>query len=93
MSSPLAQPIPKFDDLPLRVGDPHHSAWGLWRNPALGALNHLTDEIVLRAAREEIRTGERVTMEWVFKFFTISNNSDRVKPPIRCGQACTPWPC
>ncbi|KFY23351.1 hypothetical protein V491_02588 [Pseudogymnoascus sp. VKM F-3775] len=63
MSSPLAQPIPKFDDLPLRAGDPHHSAWGLWRNPALGALNHLTDETVLRAAREEILTGERVTMD------------------------------
>ncbi|KAL3492714.1 putative cyclase-domain-containing protein [Aspergillus germanicus] len=61
-SSPLAIPIPAFDDLPLRPGDPHHSAWGLWKNPALGALNHLTDDVVLRAAREEIRSGERVTV-------------------------------
>ncbi|KAL2826247.1 putative cyclase-domain-containing protein [Aspergillus cavernicola] len=62
MSSTLAQPIPSFDQLPLRPGDPPRSAWGLWRNPALGALNHLTDEVVLRAVREEVRTGERVTL-------------------------------
>jgi hypothetical protein len=64
MSSNLNQPIPAFDDLPLRSGDPHHSAWGLWKDPALGALNHLTDEVVLRAAKEELRTGERVTMKY-----------------------------
>jgi hypothetical protein len=62
-SSPLAVPIPPFDDLPLRPDHPHHSAWGLWKNPALGALNHLTDDVVLRAAREEIRSGERVTVK------------------------------
>lgn len=64
MSSALAQPIPAFDDLPLQLGDPHHSAWGLWKNPALGSLNHLTDEVVLRAVQEEVRTGERVTMKY-----------------------------
>lgn len=64
MSSNLAQPIPSFDDLPLRHGDPHHSAWGLWNNPALGSLNHLTDAVVLRAAQEELRTGERVTLKY-----------------------------
>lgn len=64
MSSNLAQPIPAFDDLPLRPGDPHHSAWGLWKNPALGALNHLTDEVVFRAAKEEFRSGERVTLKY-----------------------------
>lgn len=62
-STALARPIPAFDDLPLRPGDPHHSAWGLWKNPALGALNHLTDEVVLRAVQEEVRTGERVTLK------------------------------
>ncbi|KAE8315900.1 putative cyclase-domain-containing protein [Aspergillus transmontanensis] len=62
MSSPLARPIPSFDELPLRAGDPHHSAWGLWKNPALGALNHLTDGSVQKAAKEEIQTGERVTL-------------------------------
>ncbi|KIX06851.1 uncharacterized protein Z518_04827 [Rhinocladiella mackenziei CBS 650.93] len=62
MSSGLAKPIPAFDDLPLRQGDPHHSAWGLWENPALGALNHLRDEVVLRIVQEEVRTGERVTL-------------------------------
>lgn len=53
--------------LPLRPGDPHHSAWGLWKNPALGALNYLTDEVVLRAAKEELQTGERVTLKYARK--------------------------
>ena len=59
----LAVPIPEFDDLPLRANDPQNSAWGLWKNPALGALNHLTHEVVLRASKEEIQTGERVTLK------------------------------
>lgn len=63
MSSALARPIPNFDELPLRAGDPPYSAWGLWKNPALGALNHLTDETILKAAKEEVQTGERVTLE------------------------------
>lgn len=65
MSLRLNQPLPSFDDLPLRPGDPPHSAWGLWKSPALGALNHLTDDAVLKATQEEIRTGERVTLKYV----------------------------
>lgn len=64
MSSGLAQPIPSFEELPLRPGDPHHSAWGLWKNPALGSLNHLTDEVVLEAVKDEVQTGERVTLKY-----------------------------
>jgi hypothetical protein len=64
MSPGLTQPIPAFDDLPLRPGDPHHSAWGLWQKPALGALNYLTDETVLRAVQEEVRCGERVALKY-----------------------------
>lgn len=67
MSSSLNQPIPSFDDLPLRAGDPEYSAWGLWKNPGLGALNHLTDEVVLRAIKEEVHTGERVTLKYDFE--------------------------
>ncbi|KAK0651808.1 hypothetical protein B0T16DRAFT_454228 [Cercophora newfieldiana] len=57
--------IPNFDDLPLRKGDPMLSAWGLYGdNDELGTLNRLTDERVAAAAREEIRTGARVSLNW-----------------------------
>lgn len=52
--------IPKFSDLPLKKGDPHHSAWGLYgKNDQLGTLNRLTDEIVRDAAKSEIQSGKR----------------------------------
>lgn len=52
--------IPNFEDLPLRKGDPHHSAWGLYGdNDELGTLNRLTDERVVEAARAELKTGAR----------------------------------
>ncbi|KUL90676.1 hypothetical protein ZTR_00225 [Talaromyces verruculosus] len=54
--------LPRFDELPLREGDPPLSAWGLWKDPALGALNYLNDAKVSSTAKEEIRTGERVTL-------------------------------
>jgi hypothetical protein len=55
--------ICRFDELPLRAGDPPHSAWGLWENDHLGSLNYLNDEKVLGAARNEIRTGKRVSLK------------------------------
>lgn len=55
--------IPRFDQLPLRKGDPPFSAWGLWKKPEYGSLNYLTDKGLLQAAREEIQTGERVSLE------------------------------
>ena len=52
--------LPKFSDLPLRKGDPPHSAWGLYGlNDQLGTLNRLSDELVARTAAEEIRSGKR----------------------------------
>lgn len=52
--------IPSFSELPLRKGDPPHSAWGLYgEDDQLGTLNRLTDETVLRSARDEIRSGFR----------------------------------
>jgi hypothetical protein len=55
-----ANGIPAFEDLPLRKGDPHHSAWGLYgEKDELGALNRLTDERVKNAATDEIRSGKR----------------------------------
>ncbi len=55
-----ANGIPVFEDLPLRKGDPHHSAWGLYgEKDEIGALNRLTGERVVAAARGEVRNGTR----------------------------------
>lgn len=59
--------IPPLDQLPLREGDPPNSAWGLWgdgQDSALGSLNYLTDELVSRTIRDEIKTGERVGLKY-----------------------------
>ena len=53
----------QFDELPLRKGDPPHSAWGLWENSQLGSLNYLTDEKVLQAASSELKTGVRISLK------------------------------
>ncbi|CAM1503942.1 Fc.00g015330.m01.CDS01 [Cosmosporella sp. VM-42] len=59
--------IPPFESLPLRKEDPHLSAWGLYGdNDGLGTLNRLTDERVAAAARSELRTGARISMNWPF---------------------------
>ncbi|KAI1438815.1 hypothetical protein GGR50DRAFT_302210 [Xylaria sp. CBS 124048] len=55
--------VPDFDALPLRKGDPLFAAWGLYGpNDELGFLNRLTDERVEAAAREEIRSGKRISL-------------------------------
>ena len=55
---------PPFDKLPLREGDPPFSAWGLYGDKdQLGALNLLTPENTLAAAKNEIRTGIRVSLD------------------------------
>ena len=60
---------PSFEDLPLRKGDPHHSAWGLYgEKDELGALNRLTGERVVSAAREEVRNGTRYVNVLTFDF-------------------------
>lgn len=67
MASPQ-NPLPSFDQLPLHEGDPPNSAWGLWgRGPesALGSLNYLTNELVLKTIKEEAMTGERVGLKSV----------------------------
>lgn len=67
MAPPL-NPLPSFDELPLREGDPPNSAWGLWgdgSDSALGSLNYLTDELVLKTIKEEVKTGERIGLKCV----------------------------
>ncbi|KAI0024542.1 hypothetical protein F4780DRAFT_607489 [Xylariomycetidae sp. FL0641] len=55
--------IPDFDALPLRKDDPPYSAWGLYGDDdQLGTLNRLTDERVAAAAKGEIRTGRRISL-------------------------------
>jgi hypothetical protein len=57
---------PSFSSLPLRKGDPHHSAWGLWGdNDELGTLNFLTKDRV-KAAAAEIHEGIRINLNWTF---------------------------
>ena len=63
MSFPGRKTLPALEDLPLRAGDPPFSAWGLWENDQLGSLNYLSDEVVLSAAKDEIRTGRRVGLK------------------------------
>ena len=55
--------LPALADLPLRPQDPAFSAWGLWKNPELGALNYLTDEKTLQVVRECVKTGTRVGLK------------------------------
>ncbi|KAJ5695945.1 hypothetical protein N7536_006357 [Penicillium majusculum] len=63
----------QFDELPLRKGDPPHSAWGLWENSQLGSLNYLTDEKVLQAASSELKTGVRISLNLPL---------DQINPPL-----------
>ncbi|KAF2993458.1 hypothetical protein E8E14_000178 [Neopestalotiopsis sp. 37M] len=57
--------VPDFDDLPLGKTDPRRSAWGLYGDKdELGFLNRLTNERVAAAAKSEIQTGHRVSLNW-----------------------------
>jgi hypothetical protein len=68
-------PLPAFNTLPLQEGEPPNSAWGLWgdsKDTSLGSLNYLTDELVLRTTKEEIKTGERVGLEYGITYTAAS---------------------
>ena len=61
---PKFQEYPRFEDLPLQKNGPHGNAWGLWGpNDQIGTLNHLTEGIVAKAAKENIKTGNRVCLK------------------------------
>uniref|UniRef100_A0A8H7NBP4 Cyclase n=1 Tax=Bionectria ochroleuca TaxID=29856 RepID=A0A8H7NBP4_BIOOC len=68
---PKLNPLPPLSQLPLNEGDPPYSAWGLWEghDSSLGSLNYLTDEIVLKTLREEVRTGARIGLDLPLDFF------------------------
>ncbi|OJJ33353.1 hypothetical protein ASPWEDRAFT_53329 [Aspergillus wentii DTO 134E9] len=61
----MAPTIPPFSDLPVDKNGPRGNAWGVWGpNDQIGTLNHLTPDVVARAAKEEIRTGRRISLNW-----------------------------
>lgn len=59
---------PSWDNLPRVAGQPHGCAWGLFdvdgQKDELGTLNYLTAANTAAAAGAEIRTGERVQLDW-----------------------------
>ncbi|KAK4547061.1 hypothetical protein LTR36_001282 [Oleoguttula mirabilis] len=59
--------LPDFKSLPPVQGMPHGCAWGLFdidgKRDNLGTLNLLTPEVVL-AAKEEIKTGISISVNW-----------------------------
>ena len=55
---------PTFEQLPIDTRGPAGNSWGLWGpEDQIGTLNLLNDEIVGRAAKEEIRTGQRISLK------------------------------
>jgi hypothetical protein len=65
--------LPQYSDLPVRAGAPAGSSWGVWGDAdRLGALNLLTPERVVAAARE-VRTGDA---------FRLDLALDAIDPPL-----------
>jgi hypothetical protein len=70
----MLKPRPRFEDLPLREGDPPWSAWGLYGpEDELGTLNLLTSETVVNAS-QEIRTGHRVGLDLPIDYLTAPSH-------------------
>ncbi|KAF8514692.1 hypothetical protein BU17DRAFT_94199 [Hysterangium stoloniferum] len=60
--------LPKFHELPSLAGMPG-CAWEVWgKDDELGTVNLLTDEVVAKAAKEEIKSGKRITLSWPINF-------------------------
>lgn len=65
---------PKFSDLPLHKDGPHGNAWGLWGpDDQLGTLNLLTDDVIAKAASENIITGQRISLKSVLVHSKMSD--------------------
>lgn len=57
---------PSFEELPIDKKGLAGNAWGLWGDDdQIGTLNLLTEEVVGRAAKDEIRTGQRISLKQV----------------------------
>ncbi|EST08011.1 putative cyclase [Kalmanozyma brasiliensis GHG001] len=56
--------LPDYRELPAEGGWPG-CAWDVWgRGDQLGTINLLTESVVLRAAKENIKTGRTVSLNW-----------------------------
>ncbi|KAG9318011.1 hypothetical protein JVU11DRAFT_74 [Chiua virens] len=56
--------LPSFDELP-KFHAFTGCAWDVWgKDDQLGTINMLTEDVVQRAAREEIRSGKTVSLNW-----------------------------
>lgn len=56
---------PQFSALPLSPVGPPYNAWGRFgASDQLGTLNLLAPCVIAAAAKSEIRTGERVSLDW-----------------------------
>lgn len=63
---PTREQYRDFDSLPVLKDGPPGNAWGIWGpDDQLGTLNLLTPETIAKAASENIRTGERVSLKYV----------------------------
>ncbi|KAI1501410.1 hypothetical protein F5X99DRAFT_382398 [Biscogniauxia marginata] len=72
---------PRFEDLPLRPGDPDFSAWGLWgADDEIGTLNLLTPDVI-KSAAQQVREGIVVTLNLPLHWPLDPLNSRR-KPPV-----------
>jgi kynurenine formamidase len=69
---PAYKALPAYDELPVDPAAPPHSAWGVWADLTLGALELLDPSRVLRA-RECIQSGER---------FALDVPLDEIDPPL-----------
>lgn len=59
-----AAPLPDYHELPSHGGWPG-CAWGVWGpGDQLGTINLLTETLVLRAAKEQIKMGRTVSLNW-----------------------------
>ncbi|UPL04157.1 hypothetical protein LCI18_015091 [Fusarium solani-melongenae] len=57
--------LPSFAELPVDKQGPHGNAWGLWGpDDQLGTLNYLTPKVVAEAVKEEVKTGQRISLNW-----------------------------
>ncbi|KAI4149218.1 MAG: hypothetical protein L6R39_002551 [Caloplaca ligustica] len=81
----LATTTLPFSSLPLDPTGPPYNAWSRYgSSDQLGTLNMLTPSIVAAAARTEIRTGMRVSLDWPLNKPTYpSYGRDRLKHVIR----------
>ncbi|KAH7911110.1 hypothetical protein BJ138DRAFT_1007287 [Hygrophoropsis aurantiaca] len=65
---PPAKKLPTFDELP-NFHDFKGCAWEVWgKDDEIGTINLLTEDVIQRAAQEEIRTGKTVSLNWPLHF-------------------------